>query len=70
MQIDAQYQLDIDLSKMQFVHHPLFSTEHVIASELIHKYRVYINRRDEQTADKLQLQVSVSARVSAENGGD
>ena len=41
---DAIYQLHLDISAIKFSHHHLFSSEHVIASELEQAWLKYANR--------------------------
>ena len=47
---DDIYQLHLDISSVKFSHHHLFSSEHVIASELEHTCFKYLNR-DKNAAD-------------------
>lgn len=38
------YQLELDISSLRFYHHPLFSFEHVLSSELEKSYMKYCTR--------------------------
>ncbi|XP_064486187.1 coiled-coil and C2 domain-containing protein 2A-like isoform X2 [Ornithodoros turicata] len=39
--LDERYRIDIDISSVMFHHHPLFSKEHLLTSQLLMLYRKY-----------------------------
>ncbi len=45
------YQLDVDVSKLLFTHHQLFSKENVLASRLLQLFRNYLTRSEENLAE-------------------
>lgn len=51
------YQLDVDLSKLMFTHHPLFSKENVLAMRLMELYKHYLQRAQENMADYYEQKV-------------
>lgn len=61
---DTQYQLDVSLGVVQFHHHPLFSEEHVIASELRQIYHRYTTKLEQDRPRMLREKVCFSILVS------
>ncbi|XP_054706800.1 LOW QUALITY PROTEIN: coiled-coil and C2 domain-containing protein 2A-like [Uloborus diversus] len=62
---DKQYQLDLDLSSISFVHHPLFSAEHVIESRLLQMYEKYYCNEKKDLVNNLQQKLkALRAAVS------
>lgn len=57
---DSVCQLHLEISSVQFSHHPLFSCEHVISSCLEQAYQHYCNR-DEKAADYYNEKVTFKA---------
>lgn len=53
---DGIYQLELDISSVHFLHHPLFSYEHALSSELEQTYQKYSNR-DKNAAEYYNLKV-------------
>lgn len=54
---DNVCQLHLEISSVQFSHHPLFSCEHVMSSRLEKAYQHYCDR-DEKAADYCNEKVS------------
>lgn len=54
---DRQYQLDLDISSISFLHHPLFSPEHVIESRLIQMFKKYKYNEKKDSVDLLKQKV-------------
>lgn len=55
-----RYQLDIDVSKLAFTHHPLFSKEHVLVSRLQQLYNQYCVQMRKGTVEHLTSKVITS----------
>jgi coiled-coil and C2 domain-containing protein 2A len=49
----GRYQLDVDVSTLQFSHHSLFSAEHVKASQLTQLYTQFCDRQKKETTQFL-----------------
>ena len=61
---DTSYQLDVSLGVVQFHHHPLFSEEHVIASELRQTYHQYTTKLEQDRPRMLREKVCFGILVS------
>lgn len=44
-ELKGDFQLDIDVSGLEFCHHPLFSCEHVLGARLTQLYDLYLSRQ-------------------------
>ena len=42
-EFDCVFQVELDISSIHFLHHPLFSFEHVLSSQLEEAYQKYSN---------------------------
>ncbi|XP_041065239.1 protein CC2D2B-like [Carcharodon carcharias] len=51
--ISQIYQLDINIANLRFVHHPLFSREHVLAAKLMQLYNNYQERQKKNVSQLL-----------------
>ncbi|NXG17571.1 C2D2A protein, partial [Grallaria varia] len=71
--LQALFQLDIDISGLIFTHHPCFSREHVLAAKLAQLYDQYLARKQKNLTklltDKLHALRNAVQR-SIEGGGD
>lgn len=56
---DRKYQLDLDISSTSFLHHPLFSAEHVIESRLIQIYQKFLCNEKTDIVNTLKQRVCV-----------
>lgn len=52
--------LDVELSQLTFTHHPLFSPEHVLVSQLTRAYNTYAERLTVSVTKILQKKLLVS----------
>lgn len=50
---NLNYVLDIDISSIEFSHHPLFSREHIIAQRLKELYLKYRTRKEADSLNRL-----------------
>lgn len=55
----GDFQLDIDVSGLIFIHHPLFSREHVLAAKLAQMYDQYLTRQQKNLTSLLTDKVSI-----------
>lgn len=53
------YQLELDISSISFLHHPLFSTEHVIESRLLQMCDKHLCHVKEDFVNALKLKVYI-----------
>ncbi|NXP19100.1 C2D2A protein, partial [Scytalopus superciliaris] len=71
--LQALFQLDIDISGLIFTHHPCFSREHVLAAKLAQLYDQYLARKQKNLTklltDKLHA-LRNAVQCSIEGGGD
>lgn len=58
-----KYQIEFQISRLQFKHHPLFSAEHVLASDLIGQYQQYKLVDRHKIADHLREKVHMHLRI-------
>ena len=54
----GRYQLDVDVSTLQFSHHSLFSAEHVLASRLTQLYTQFCDSQKKGTTQFLTDKVA------------
>ncbi|XP_067858763.1 protein CC2D2B-like [Heptranchias perlo] len=52
-EISEIYQLDINIANLRFVHHPLYSREHVLAEKLMQLYDNYQQRQEKNVSQLL-----------------
>uniref|UniRef100_UPI00398F39FB protein CC2D2B-like n=1 Tax=Pristiophorus japonicus TaxID=55135 RepID=UPI00398F39FB len=67
-EISQIYQLDINIANLHFVHHPLFSLEHVLAVKLMQLHDNYQQRQEKDVSQLLieKLQTLNNAIMSSE----
>ncbi|XP_072095759.1 coiled-coil and C2 domain-containing protein 2A-like [Mobula birostris] len=67
-EISQLYQLDINIANLRFVHHPLFSREHVLAAKLIQLHDNYQERQGKNISQLLieKLQTFHNALINLE----
>lgn len=56
---NRRYQLDLDISSISFMHHPLFSPEHVIESRLFQMYKKYRYNEKKDIVNTLKQKVDI-----------
>lgn len=56
--MDGIYELDIDVNKLQFTHHHLFTVEHMLCAQMLDLYRVYAQREQRQETQHFDMKVS------------
>lgn len=56
---NRRYQLDLDISSISFIHHPLFSPEHVIESRLFQMYKKYRYNEKKDIVNTLKQKVDI-----------
>ena len=58
-----EYQLELDISSISFIHHPLFSPEHVIESRLIQMYKKYRYNEKKDIINALKQKVGTFFKI-------
>lgn len=57
-EISQIYQLDVNIASLRFIHHPLFSREHVLAAKLMQLHDNYQQRQGKNISQLLIEKVS------------
>ncbi|KAK6493820.1 coiled-coil and C2 domain-containing protein 2A [Huso huso] len=69
----GDFQLDIDVSGLIFIHHPLFSREHVLAAKLAQMYDQYLTRQQKNLTslltDKLHALRNAIRNITEQHNG-